>query len=236
MNRILISIVACLTFLTLPAEAQKKYFAGADFNGFLPIGSLNDRFVGTVGGSVYFGQQRTENWAWSGRFDIFQFTDINKEKLNKKINVVFNNKSKTYEIPLNKMEMNLSVYGVAAEGKYKLLQYEKFTSNINFGFGIYNWKFSRNTYVDSIFVDTSGTGTIVNIENLNVPKLSQSDWSGGISLGIEFEYNFINSIAFVLSGNYKLIIAELWPTLKLDLENVSGLQMFDLRAGFRYRF
>lgn len=236
MKKTILLIIAFGLISALKTEGQKKYFVGADFNGLLPVGSLSNRFNSSAGGSVYFGQQKSNNMAWSGKIEIFGFNDLNTDKLYKKINTVFNGVTKTYKVPLNKMKMNLNVFGISAEGKYKFIEFDKLSSNINFGFGIFNWKFSRNAYKDSVFIDTSGAGVLVNIENLDVPKLLQTDWSGGVSVGVDIAYYFTEPLALVVSGNYKLIIAEIWPTLKLGLENVSGLQMFDLRAGLRFRF
>jgi hypothetical protein len=236
MKKIIAYLILILITSNLQSFGQKKYIIGAEANGLLPIGTLSERFENTFGGSVYFGQQMTEKWAWTGKFEMFEFDKVNSEKLYKKVSTVFNNVTKTYKVPLNKMKMNLSVIGISAEGKYRFIELNGFSSNINIGFGIYNWKSIRNTYKDSLFVDTSGTGTLVNVENLDVPRLSQVDWSGGITFGLDFVYYFIEPVAIVLSGNYKLIIAELWPTLRLNLENVSGIQMFDLRVGLRYRF
>lgn len=235
MKRILI-IFICLIALSVADFAQKKFIAGADFNSLIPVGSLTNRFQNTFTGSLYFGQQTSEKWTWVGRFEFFEFNDLNSDKLIKKINVTFNGKSTSYNVPLNKMKMNLTAVGLVAEGKYKVINLDKFSTNVNIGFGIYNWKFKRNAYVDSIFVDTSGSGSLMNVENLNVPKLIQIDWSGGFNFGLDLVYEFYQPIAFVFSANYKLLVAELWPTLSLDLENVSGLQMLDLRAGFRVKF
>jgi len=232
----IILIITCLTIFSNADFAQKKFIAGADFNALIPIGYLNNRFQNTFGGSFYFGQKTSDKWTWVGRFEMFEFDDLNSEKLVKKISVNLGSKESDFVVRLNKMKMNLSILGLIAEGKYHLIETGNFSASLNAGFGIYNWKFKRNAYVDSIFVDTSGTGSKFNAANLNVPKLIQLDWSGGFNFGFDIVYEFYQPVSFVLSGNYKLIVAELWPTLSLDMENVSGLQMFDLRAGLRIKF
>lgn len=229
-------IIICFLLISQSVFSQKKFIAGADFNSLFPIGSLSDRFEKTFSGSVYFGQQTSERWTWTGRFEIFQYADLNMEKMFKKIEVSNAGVTKSYKVQLDKMRMNLSVGGLIVEGKYRLIEVDKFSSSINLGFGIYHWKFKRYAYNDSIFVDTSGTGNFMNVENLNVPKLIQIDWSGGFNLGLDLVYEFYQPLSIVFSANYKLLVAELWPILRLNLENVSGLQMLDLRAGLRVKF
>ena len=126
---------------------------------------------------------------------------------------------------LGPLETSTLVYNMAAAG----------TVPNNVVAGFYYWNYDRGSYSDSLFADTTGRGDLVIIEIINVPALNQKDWSGGLNAGVDFNINIFEPVWLNLSANYKLIIAELWPTLDLNLENVSGLQFFDFRAGINLR-
>jgi hypothetical protein len=131
--------------------------------------------------------------------------------------------------------MELSVAGFTAEAKYKLFKEDFFETDINLGFGFYYWNYERGSFNDSLFVDTTGNGDLALVEVLDVPSLNQKDWSGGLNAGLDFNIKVFEPVWLNFSVNYKFIIAELWPTLALNMENVSGLQFVDFRAGINLR-
>lgn len=233
-TKIKITITAFILFSTL-TFAQNKYIIGAGANYFLPVGSLADRMNGAFGGWIFAGKQINESWTWVGKLEYFKLTDVNEDKMFKVVETNFNNANQTVTFALPGISMELTVFGFTAEAKYKLLKTEFIETDLNLGFGFYNWNHDRGSYQDSLFIDTTGTGTFLLVDVINVPSLNQKDWSGGLNAGLDFNVNLFEPVWLNLSVNYKLIITELWPTLDLNLENISGLQFFDFRAGINLR-
>jgi len=201
----------------------------------IPIGALSDRLKPTIGFSLGFGQRTGENWEWIGKFEYFKFSKVNEENLYIKRKITTNMVENEYTIPISKLIMDLEVAGISANANVKLFSSEYLISNLSFGFGIYNWRSTRGEYYDSLFV-TDSNGNAVFAEYLNVPELVQMDWSGGLSFGINSDIRVFGPLWLTLGANYKIIIAELWATLKLDIENVSGLQMGEVYSGFKFQF
>lgn len=236
MKNILTTIIFILV-LSSPALSQKfNFVAGAEGSYLIPRATLGDRFKPSTGINIYFGKQFTEKLSWIGRFDYFSFKEENREKLNLTRKLTINNAERSFTVPLPKLEMEFKAAGLIVNGKYHLFSSPNLKTNLEFGFGIYYWVFNRNDYYEQILVDTTGNGDMMVLTNLAVPPSQQIDWSGAINFGFEQNVLIINPVWFVFAANYKMILGELWPTLALDLENVSGIQMFDIRAGFRAEF
>ena len=211
--------------------AQNNFIVGGGANYNIPFGSLSDRFNGNFGGWVYAGKQISEKWTWVGKLEYFKLNEVNEDKMFKVVRINFGGSNKDLTFALPGIKMDFSSFGLTAEAKYNLLKNDHFQTDLNLGFGFYSWEFKRGSYRDSLFADTTGTGSQVLIEIINVPELTQKDWNGGANIGLEFNLSLFEPVFLNLNFNYKLIIAELWPTLDLNLENVSGLQFFDFRAG-----
>lgn len=233
-TKIKILLTAIILFSTV-TSAQNKFIIGAGGNYNLPLGSLADRMNGAFGGFLFAGKQISENWTWVGKFEYFKLTDVNEDKMSKVVETNFNNANQTLTFALPGISMELSVLGFTAEAKYKLLKTDFLETDLNLGFGFYYWNYDRGSYQDSLFADTTGTGTFLLVDVINVPSLNQKDWSGGLNLGLDFSISVFEPVWLNLSANYKLLITELWPTLDLNLENVSGLQFIDFRAGINLR-
>ncbi len=216
--------------------SQNNFLVGASANYNIPFGMLSNRLEPAPGFLIYFGKQTSMDWAWIGKFEYFKLSDVNKDQMKKFVKSDVLGSVQTFEFQLPKLKMDLTVAGLTAETKYNFINTDLFDANFNLGLGFYLWEHFRSDYNDSLFVDTTGAGNLVLIEVLNVPSLRQKDWSGGLNFGLDLIFNLFQPLSLNLSANYKLIIAELWPTLALNLENVSGLQFIDLRAGIRFDF
>lgn len=228
-------IVAFILLLNFSLIAQENnFFVGASSVYNLPLGMMAKRMKGNFGFMLYGGKPVSAEWTWIGKLEYFNLTDVNKDEMKKFVKSDVLGDVQTFEFLLPKMKMEFKAAGLTAEAKYKLFKSDSFDFNVNFGFGFYYWEFFRDSYKDSLVVDTSGTGDLVLIEALDVPSLRQKDWSGALNLGVDFNLNFFHPVSFIISTNYKLIIAELWPTLALNLENVSGIQFLEIRAGLKY--
>jgi hypothetical protein len=230
-------IYLLLLIFNLTSFAQENnFFVGVSSTYNFPVGQLAKRLEGNFGFLIYAGKPVSADWTWIGKLEYFKLTDVNKTEMKKFIKTDVLGSIQTFEFSLPKMEMNLTAAGLTAEAKYKLFKSDLFDTDINLGFGFYFWEYFRNSYKDSLTIDTTGNGNLVLIEELDVPSLRQKDWSGSVNFGTDFNLNFLTPFIINLSVNYKIIIAELWPTLALNLENVSGLQFLDLRAGIKYEF
>jgi len=226
---ITIALMAFLTINLLPQEQNFLVGAGSNFN--IPFGSLAGRMKGALGGYLYAGQKVSENWTWVGKVEYLKLNKVNQDNLIKKVKVDVGTVSGEYQFPLSNLSMELTLAGLSAESRYSILKLEPVEVDLNLGFGFYFWEYFRSSYNDSLFIDSTGNGNMLLVDVIKVPSLRQKDWSGGINFGINFNIKVFDPVFFNLSGNYKLIITELWPTLALDIENVSGLQFFDIRAG-----
>ncbi|MFN3873927.1 MAG: hypothetical protein ACK4R9_13085 [Ignavibacterium sp.] len=235
MNKYFIVTIALLLNLTLIAQ-ENNFFVGTSTVYNLPVGMMSKRMQGNFGFNLYVGKPVSNDWIWIGKLEYFRLNDVNKDEMKKFVKSDVLGEIQTFEFQLPKMKMEFTAAGLTAEAKYKLFKADGFDLDVNFGFGFYFWEYFRDSYKDSLTIDTSGTGTFVLIEELNVPSLRQKDWSGALNFGTDFNFNFFRPVSFIISANYKIIISELWPTLALNLENVSGIQFIELRAGLRYEF
>lgn len=217
-------------------NAQPKYFTGAGVIYGSPLGTFGDRVKGNFGATFFWGENISDDLSWRLKGEYFKTSKPNSEKLSVRVEADINNQTKQFTFPLNNIEMDFTLAGIAAEGDYKLLNAGFMNTELVFGFGFYYWEHLRGGFSDSLFVDTTGLGNFMLVKNLDVPKLFQKDWSGGLTLGLNFNFPIAEPVTIELSANYKLIIAELWPALSLDIENVSGIQMFDMRAGVKIDF
>jgi hypothetical protein len=211
------------------------YFAGGGVSYLMPIGSLAHRYKPTIGGSIYFGKSVSEKWSWYGKVEYFKFDKENTDKLFLTRSLTVRGVTNRYILPIPKLVMELSVVGITANANFKVLSSEVMEGNLTFGFGVYNWKDDRGEYYDSLYYTIPNDTTFLALY-LNVPQKTLNDWSGGFNLGVDFSYQVFNPIWLNVSANYKAILGELWPTLSLDLENISTFQMFDARAGIKINF
>lgn len=221
-------------FITSLFAQKNSLILEVNGNYILPTGPLADRFNGTFGGSFLIGKQVSDNWTWLGKFEYFKLTDLNEDKLVRKVNYDYNNLTQTAEIPLSKLDMELIVAGLSVEARMKIISTNYFESDLNLGFGFLYWENKRGGYFDSLFVAPNDSTQIL-VDVLQVPSQSQMDWSGAINFGLNLSIKLFEPVWFSTSANYKLIIGELWPALSLDIENVSGMQLFDFRTGFQIR-
>lgn len=229
------SITIVLFLISFLKAQNSPWIIGADANYNLPLAGLSDRMEGNFGGLIYAGKKTTENWIWVGKFEYFKLTDVNKDQMFKIVKAEVNDVISDYRFELPLLDMEFTAAGLSVEARYNLFNSSFLEADLNFGFGFYYWEYSRTGYKDSLFIDTTGAGDLLLAEYLNVPPLFQKDWSGGLTVGTDFNLSLFDPLSFNLGINYKLIIAELWPALSLNLENVSGFQFLDLRAGFRVK-
>jgi hypothetical protein len=232
-------IVLLLLLIAPFIFAQEKSFTiGANASLMVPVGTLSKRFLAAPGATLYFSVKRG-NPEWGGSLEYFKYDRENTGKLFIKRSVPVDTVSgvpreETFQIGLPKLSMFVEVIGAAVNAKYELLNTGILSTSIGFGAGIYHWKAERSEYYDTMNVQTSRGPKVADV--LRVPKLGQDDWSGGFNLGADVGFRVFDPVTLNVGARYKLIVGELWPTLALDLENVSTFQMIDLRAGLSVDF
>lgn len=217
-------------------EAGEALITGVNGAMYIPAGSLSTRFKPAAGASIEIGKEVSEDWTWTGKIEYFKYDRLNSDKLFVTRSVKVDYFDKRFQIPLPKLKMSLEVTGLTANAAYNLYSNNFIRTDLEFGFGVYRWFNKRGEYRDSLYADTSGTGGLKLAQVANVSESNQEDWSGGLNLGFGVNVNIYKPVSFYASANYKVIIGELWPALALDLENVSSMQMFELRVGLRARF
>lgn len=232
MKKILLIII----LLSSTISAQKEFFiAGAGGGIYSPMGKLADRFNSTIGFELHAGKQISERWTWIGKLEYLKLDDVNSETLVLKKEVEVNDEPIIFDIPLGNVDMELEVIGLTANVGYNIFSNEIFNTKFNFGFGLFRWISKRSGYSDSLFVDTSGTSGLKLADVLNVPAVSQTDWSGGFSIGLDAAVKVFEPVWIYVSADYKAVIAELYPTLNLNLENVSTFQILNGKIGVRLK-
>lgn len=228
-------LVTIIFILTASLFAQGKYSAGAGFSYLTPVGELSNRFKPGFGTSVFFSQDVSPVWTWTGKVEYLIFDKINEDKMEMKREILIGTDNKTFIYPIKNLKMDLKAFGASVQADYSFFKNSFLESKINVGFGIYKWNFSRGSYTDSLFApDTAGVNKLQ--ELLKVPSLDQEDWSGTFNVGLQLDVQIFDPVWFGISANYKNILGELWSTLKLDFENVASMQMIELKATLRARF
>lgn len=236
MKKIIFIISTIFLFSSGILAQSTKIFAGANASYLSPIGSFADRFQNTVGTSVYFGYKKSPTFSWIGKIEYFKFDKLNRDKLYKKVSVEYNGEELLFEIPLDKLEMEFEAIGLSAEAKLSIFKSDLIETSLGFGFGFYKWDSYRSEYADTVYAVPESSDSEIKIKEFDVPKNDLTEYSGTITAGIENDIKIVGPLRFNISGYYKVIIGELWPALALDIENVSGIQMIDIRAGFNYSF
>ncbi len=236
LKKVYILIVVALVSAFTVSGQEMKFVAGVNGSAILPAGILSQRFEPAIGYSVYFGKQINERWTWTGNLLYYKFDKMREENLKKMIQAEINGVTNDYSIPLPGLEMEMEIAGLMAEAKMNVFRTGYMETDLNFGFGFLYWEHQRGEYYDSLYVTPPEGGDPVLVDELEVPGRTQTDWSGAFNIGAEINFPMIEMLALNLSANYKLVVGEIWPTLSLGLENVSGFQMFDLRAGLQFRF
>lgn len=216
--------------LFISITSAQNFISGAGASYLIPSGGFSNRFKPELGYNVFFGKQTSENWRWTGKFEYMDFDNQNNE--GSYIKEVYEGQEYKFNLPENFMKF--TAYGISANADYKIYENDFLKTFLNFGFGVYNWKFTRNEFNDSIFINSNGTNTLIFAANL--PQNVQTDWSGGFNFGVNADVKLIEPLWLNIGANYKAIIGELWPALAIDMENVSTFQFIDIKASLTVKF
>ena len=233
---VLLLLFTVIFFMTESYGQKGRFSAAVEESWLMPIGTLGDRWEATSGTAIYFGVTTSEKWTWGGKAEIFRFFKLNSDKLFVPNTQVIGNTSYTFNIPLTGLSHTLDVFGISLNAKYNVVRSKFVEANVDLGFGVYNWTYKRDAH-DSLSYDATVNGTPYHFLVFgNAVANSQTDWSGGFSIGAEICVKVMNPIELTVAGNYKNIVGELWPAIIYNLDNVSTFQMIDARAGIRIIF
>ena len=230
-------ILLLVLFLLLLPGALRAQSSSWDFgvaaDYVIPIGGLADRFLPTLGGSLRIGIPTGTSARWSALVEYAKFDRLNNDALVIRRTVDVGGGERTFGFPIEGLDMKQEWIGVSADVRFQIVDAEFLRAHLGLSFGMFRWLGSRGAYSDSLFVDTTGAGTQDLIAVVKVPGLSQQDWSGGFSAGVDVEVPVVSPVTLWAGARYKLIAGELWPSLDLNLENVSAFQMIDVKIGLR---
>ena len=211
------------------------YVIGGEGIALYPAGELAKRFTQTFGYALSFREAHSNNPRWGGFVEYAVMDEENRDKLFIKRKDTLNSVERDLVFPLKDFGMSFKYLGLGVTANYSIVSGSVIDLNGRVSFGIYNWKFNRDAYFDSIKVDTgSVTPKYKLIDVIRVPASQQQDWSGGIDIGLETDVVAFSPFIFSAGIRYKVILAELWPALALDMENVSGLQSAQITVGLKY--
>lgn len=199
----------------------------------IPLGGLSDRLKPGWSGAVLLRPASDEKPRWGARLEMLSFTEENREALVLKRKKEIAGVEQVFGLPLAGLEVSVQAVGLLATGTFPVFASEFVEADAGFGFGFYRWTSLRGAFRDTLIADSLGTPVTLAI--LNVPENRQQEWSGGFELGADVRVRAFEPVWFSLGVRYKMIIGELWPALALDMENVSGLQMLDVRLGLHAR-
>lgn len=129
--------------------------------------------------------------------------------------------------PEGKLDLFLEHTGILLNAKYDLKTWGIFYPYWNIGGGLYYWKGIRGR----INPDANMEPVIPLIE-----KKVLQEWNWGFRSGIGIGTRLMNNFMVDVSGYYRFIVGDLWPTLQphIELEGVSGFQSINLEFELRY--
>lgn len=194
----------------LPAGIN--WFFNPQYQYVQPLGSLKHWFKGSATSYAFaLGWKENEQWQYAINFKIIPFDEPNKS-----------------ELKYDDLSVKLEISVLTVESRYFLRTVPKrFNPFILWDIGLYRWFAERGSYLIS---------EQENSEPVFVPGRNQNDWSWGFGLGGGANLILVQNFSLSFHLEYNLLIAELWPALALDLENVSGLQTLIANLGFIWYF
>ena len=205
-NKTVLLIILLLAIFGQNSRAQNTYFGGAGYGQINPVLNLNNRFKATSSLVYQFG--KTVNTTDRINF-LYQKIDFDKT-----------NKSELYYDDLN---LQLEIHSISSIYNYRIFERWGMSLFLNAGVSLNKWKSSRGAFFQQ---DTSGT--------IDLPDFERREWSWGANMGFQIDYSPWNFVTFGASGDYSLIVASLWPSTKVRLEQISGWQFIHTKLFMQF--
>lgn len=204
----LIFIFLFFEFLPVNATAQEQIWLGSGWETIYPLAGLHDRFESIQTSAFSIGWRRDDNSRVMLQYRFMDFNQVNRNK-----------------VPFDSLHMTLKNSSGGFLYQYEIFKpVSWFTVYIQAGITLNRWEFKRDAFYTVIQPDSIRTFAPVVVD---LDKHKRTDWSWGGKTGIGFEFSPVRWLDMGWHGNAHLIAAELWPMLAINLENVSGLKMFE---------
>lgn len=231
-------LAAMMWFVAASPDARAQIIlsptvVGVEVGFVIPLGGLSDRVKPGWSGALLLQPPSDDKPRWGARLEMLSFTDENRDALVLKRKKEVAGVEEIFSLPLSGLDVSVQAVGLLATGTFPAFAGEYIEADGSFAFGFYRWTSVRGSFGGTLVADSLGTPVTLAI--LNVPENRQQEWSGGFELGADVRVRAFEPVWFSLGMRYKMIIGELWPALALDMENVSGLQMLDVRLGLHAR-
>jgi len=190
-----------LTLLPAGLNGQERYALGAGYEIVTPVGELGNRFLPAQALVFRLRLQEAQRHRVTLQYRDVVFDETKADKLFYK------------GIPMRLENRSLSL-----NVQYHLWQPADWLClSLSGEASLNRWEFKREAFL----AEDSVNGDI------DLAEFAQDDWSWGGKAGLCLTLSPFEFLQFGASMHYHLMIAELWPALKLRLENVSGLQMLE---------
>jgi hypothetical protein len=194
----------------LLASEQGSWSVSAGSEYSTPVGGLSEWFKPAFSYSISIGKQHSEQWHLEGMLTYSRYDEENLSGY-----------------PEGRLDLFLEHTGILLNAKYDLKTWGIFHSYWNMGGGLYHWKGIRGR------IDPD-----VNMEPV-IPLIEKNvlqEWNWGFRSGIGIGTRLMKNFTVDVSGYYRFIVGDLWPTLQphIELEGVSGFQSLNLELEFRY--
>lgn len=234
------SAAILLALLTLGTESGAQSLGallGGEASYTAPTGSFAKRMRPSVTYRLTGREAHYNNPRWGGFVEYARFDEENRDRLSVKRLDTLNGVPRELVFPLKPFDMVLTSYGAGVTMNYAVLTTPAAELSAFASFGVHYWEFDRAAYLDSIRIDTGSVAPKLKLlDVLRVPELHQKDWSGALHVGLDADITLFSPVILTAGVRYRILLAELWPTLEMDLENVSGIQSLSVSVGLQYLF
>ncbi len=205
-HRIFLVIILLVVLLGKNSIAQNAYFGGAGYEQITPVLNLGNRFKSTSSLVYQFG--KTVNSTDRINF-IYQKIDFDKTDKN--------------ELYYEDLNLQLEIHSIGSVYNYRFFDRWGMSLFFNAGVSLNNWKSKREAFFHQ---DTSGT--------IDLPDFERGEWSWGAKTGLQLDYSLWNFVTIGASADYSFIVASLWPSTEVRLEQISGWQFIHTKLFLQF--
>lgn len=210
MKKIVVLLILILGFSLLQAQQPGYYGVSVGGSYAVPVSDLGDLYKPAFNLKVGAGMVLENNWYLEGQIDASRF-----------------NNTKLEGYAGDNVSMSLEYAGIMFVGNKPLAKLGAVNLNVIIGAGPFYWKNIRSEIARN---DSLGIPFI--------PKKTLEEWNMAFQGGAGIQYFVTPSIAFELSGAYRILVGSLWPVMQehIMIEQVNGFQVLHINAKLRYYF
>lgn len=193
-------------------QAQQSGYYGISVGGSyaVPVSDLGDLYKPSFNLKAGAGRVLDNGWYFEGQIDACRFNKTNLEGYAE-----------------DNVSMSLEYAGLMFVGNKPFARLGPLNVNAIVGAGPFYWKGVR--------------GSIAQNDSLGIPFIPQKnleEWNMAFQGGAGIHYFITPSMAFEISGVYRILIGSLWPVMQehIQIEQVNGFQILHINAKLRYYF